>query len=179
MQDYVQMERDLEDFMNSVEDVTNQAAQSQEAIDLEESVEKRLQDYKNRSRKLPLEGHEKFLDLTEKIAGILNPDGEVNCIPQTPVCGGDEEMVLTQSDVNTRCPYTGKDMVNPVTNKHCKHNYDRDGIYYYIKIKKNKAKCPVGGCMNENPIKKEDLVENKELKRYIEKKIRQEKKSKK
>lgn len=24
MQDYVQMERDLEDFMNSVEDVTNQ-----------------------------------------------------------------------------------------------------------------------------------------------------------
>lgn len=49
------------------------AAQSQEAIDLEESVEKRLQDYKNRSRKLPLEGHEKFLDLTEKIAGILNP----------------------------------------------------------------------------------------------------------
>lgn len=67
-------------------------------------------------------------------------DGDVNCIPQTPVCGGDEEMVLTQSDVNTRCPYTGKDMVNPVTNKHCKHNYDRDGIYYYIKIKKNKAK---------------------------------------
>lgn len=40
-------------------------------------------------------------------------------------------------------------------------------------------RCPVGGCMNENPIKKEDLVENKELKRYIEKKIRQEKKSKK
>ena len=49
-------------------------------------------------------------------------------------------MVMTQSEVNTRCPYTGKDMVIPVTNKSCKHNYDKEGILFYIKTKKNKAR---------------------------------------
>ncbi|XP_061183216.1 E3 SUMO-protein ligase NSE2-like [Saccostrea echinata] len=179
MKDYVQMERDLDDFMNSVEDVTKQAAQSQEPIDLEESVESKLQAYKSKSQMVPLENHEKYVDLAEKITEILHPDRQVDSVPQTPTCTGDEEMVLTQTDINTRCPYTGKDMVNPVKNRHCEHNYDREGILHYIKTKKNRAKCPVSGCMNENPIQKEDLIENKELKRYIDKKIRQEKRTKK
>ncbi|XP_055997156.1 E3 SUMO-protein ligase NSE2-like [Ostrea edulis] len=177
MKDYVQMERDLEDFMHSVEDVTKQAAQCEETVDLEDEVEKKLEAYRSKSQKVPLENHHKFVDLEEKITDILEPDRRVGAVPQTYT--GDEEMVLTQSDINTRCPYTGKDMVNPVTNKHCEHNYDREGILHYIKTKKNRAKCPVAGCMNENPIQKDDLVENKELRRYIERKIRQEKRAKK
>ena len=51
-----------------------------------------------------------------------------------------EDITMTQSDVNTRCPYTGKDMINPVKNKHCGHHYDKEGITHYIKIKGKKAK---------------------------------------
>ena len=42
-------------------------------MDLEDSVENRLQVYKSKSRNLPLDGHEKYLDLMEKITEILNP----------------------------------------------------------------------------------------------------------
>lgn len=42
-------------------------------MDLEDSVENRLQDYKSKSRNLPLDRHEKYLDLMEKITEILNP----------------------------------------------------------------------------------------------------------
>lgn len=40
---------------------------------------------------------------------------------------------VTQETVNFRCPYTGKEMVNPVRNIHCNHNYEKDGILHYIK----------------------------------------------
>ena len=43
-------------------------------------------------------------------------------------------------DANTRCPYTQQEMKNPVTNKHCNHNYDRDGIMELIKTRGPRAK---------------------------------------
>ena len=36
------------------------------------------------------------------------------------------------------------------------------------------CRCPVGGCINDRPVKMSDLEENKELRRFIEKKARQE-----
>ncbi|XP_053377926.1 uncharacterized protein LOC123528457 isoform X1 [Mercenaria mercenaria] len=96
-----------------------------------------------------------------------------------PAPGSDMDVEMTQEKVNTRCPYTGMEMVYPVRNKHCGHNYDKDGIQQYIKQRKKKAKCPLGGCSNEKPIEMSDLEENKELKRYIERMNRNVKKGKK
>ena len=35
------------------------------------------------------------------------------------------------------------------------------------------CRCPLGGCSNEKPIELTDLEENRELRRYIERKNRQ------
>ena len=35
------------------------------------------------------------------------------------------------------------------------------------------SRCPVSGCGNDKPIEQGDLVEDKELKRYIDRKNRQ------
>jgi SUMO ligase MMS21 Smc5/6 complex component len=57
-----------------------------------------------------------------------------------PAPGTDAEVEMTQENVNTKCPYTGMEMVNPVRNKNCGHNYDMEGIQQYIKQRKKKAK---------------------------------------
>ena len=51
----------------------------------------------------------------------------------TSAVTADEEVEMTQEIVNLKCPYTGLEMVNPVRNIHCNHNYERDGIQQYIK----------------------------------------------
>jgi len=53
---------------------------------------------------------------------------------------GDGEVEISQEVMNTKCPYTGMEMVNPVRNKHCGHSYDREGILQYIKQRKHKAR---------------------------------------
>ena len=52
----------------------------------------------------------------------------------------DDDIAMTQPEINTRCPYTGKDMINPVKNIHCGHHYDQEGISHYIRTKGKKAK---------------------------------------
>jgi len=47
---------------------------------------------------------------------------------------------MTQAKATTRCPYTGQEMVNPVTNKRCGHSYDFDGIKEFIKHKGLRAR---------------------------------------
>ena len=51
-----------------------------------------------------------------------------------------EDVAVTQQEVNTKCPYTGQEMTNPVKNKLCGHSYDRDGIMALIKNRKGRAK---------------------------------------
>ena len=61
--------------------------------------------------------------------------------PSRPVGDGDDDDVqVTQNAVVTRCPYTGQDMTHPVRNKHCGHNYDRDGIGQYVKCRGKRAR---------------------------------------
>ena len=42
--------------------------------------------------------------------------------------------------MNTKCPYTGKEMKDPVRNKHCNHNYDREGANQLIRARGARAK---------------------------------------
>lgn len=171
MLDYVKMERDLQQFMVAVDNVKNAATQSKEALDLEKELDKQLLELKQTNNDAELVQHEKYVDLNEKIHEIQSPEGSLSGpVQPTPL---DEDIAMTQTDVNTRCPYTGKDMIIPVKNKNCGHHYDKEGITHYIKIKGRKAKCPVGGCGNEKPIEQSDLVEDKVLKKFIDKKNRQ------
>jgi len=45
----------------------------------------------------------------------------------------DDDLALTQTQVNTKCPVTMKEMMRPVRNIHCGHNYDYDGAKELIR----------------------------------------------
>ncbi|XP_041361325.1 E3 SUMO-protein ligase NSE2-like [Gigantopelta aegis] len=176
MLDYIGMERDLKQFLEAVDHTKKQAVKDGDVAGLEHRVEERLRDLVKKNSDADLRQHEKFINLEEKIWECQHPDD--NLLPQqTPMSScdddGDEDIQVTQQAVATKCPYTGQDMVHPVTNRHCGHNYDRDGINEYIKRRGKRAKCPVTGCANTVPIEAADLEDNKELKRYIEKMNRQ------
>ena len=172
MTDYVKMERDLQQFMVAVDNVKSIATRSKETLDLEKELDKQLLELKQTNNDEELVQHEKYVDLNEKIYEMQNTDDTLSTPIQSTSTSIAEDITMTQSDVNTRCPYTGKDMINPVKNKHCGHHYDKEGITHYIKIKGKKAKCPVGGCGNDKPIIESDLIKDKVLKKYIEKKNR-------
>ena len=60
--------------------------------------------------------------------------------PQTFEPQLDEDIAMTQQEIVTKCPYTGQEMVQPVRNKICNHNYDRNGIQELIKNRGRRAK---------------------------------------
>jgi len=56
----------------------------------------------------------------------------------------DEDMAVTETEINTKCPVTQQEMKNPVTNRHCNHNYDLNGAKELIRNR------PQARCLNEN-----------------------------
>lgn len=176
MKDYVRMERDLQQFMEAVECVKSTATKKNEPLDLEKELDNKLLELKQTNKDAELAQHEKYVDLIDKVNEMQQPEGSyAGPATSTQI---DEDIAMTQPEVNTRCPYTGKDMINPVKNSYCGHHYDKEGISHYIKIKGRKAKCPVGGCGNDKPIELSDLIEDKDLKKFIDRKNRHNKKIK-
>lgn len=87
----------------------------------------------------------------------------------------DDEITVTQSQVNLSCPLTQLEMVNPVRNKKCNHHYDEQAILSLIKTKQKQKKtcrCPVVGCANLD-VRQSDLVPDQLLKRRIQSQKRQ------
>ncbi|KAK3601741.1 hypothetical protein CHS0354_016103 [Potamilus streckersoni] len=172
MIEFVRMERDLKQFQEAVEFVKEQAKHITEPrVNLEAMLDQKLAELKQGNKEHDLIQHEKVLELNQRLAEAKNPEGALKTLQMAPI--EDEDIELTQQTISTRCPYTGSEMVVPMKNKLCGHNYEREGIVNYIKQRRKKAKCPVSGCANEKPMELSDLEENKELKRYIERKNRQ------
>lgn len=172
MLDYVRMKRDLRQFMEAVDLVKQEASHSRDKINMNEMLSQKLEEIKQTNGQEDLSQHEKYTELDEKIQEIRNPDSSSQPSTSQPL-NTDEDLVMTQQELNTRCPYTGQEMKNPVRNKICSHTYDKDGILNYMKQRGKRAKCPVGGCGNTKAMEHTDLVEDKELRKYIEKKNRQ------
>ncbi|KAM6935320.1 E3 SUMO-protein ligase NSE2 isoform 2-T2 [Lycodopsis pacificus] len=83
----------------------------------------------------------------------------------------DEDIAVTQSQVNFTCPLTQVEMVNPMKNKKCNHHYDEAAILGLIKAKqgqKKKCRCPVVGCGNTD-VRQSDLIPDPMLRRKIQK----------
>ena len=58
-----------------------------------------------------------------------------NCEPDD-----DDDVIMTQEEIGIKCPYTQKVMIEPVQNKHCGHNYEKNGIQEFVLRKKGCAK---------------------------------------
>merc|ERR1719300_1731603 len=87
--------------------------------------------------------------------------------------GGDDELSMTQVEVNTVCPITRTEMRRPVKNLNCGHVYDKGSIDELLK-QGSKARtitrCPVVGCPNKDPVQRDRLVVDNATKRALIKK---------
>ncbi len=50
----------------------------------------------------------------------------------------DDDVIMTEQEVGTKCPYTQKEMDEPMRNIHCNHNYEKQAIIEFIQRKKLK-----------------------------------------
>ncbi|XP_060084975.1 E3 SUMO-protein ligase NSE2-like [Ylistrum balloti] len=173
MKSYIKMESDLHRFLEAVQQVKHKASKSKERMDLESLLDKTLEELPKSNVEVLCHDHVKFQDFKERILEIQHPDESVPASALTgPSSTGDDDVAMTQPEINTRCPYTGMEMKNPVKNKACGHKYDKEGILQYIKNKGKRAKCPINGCVNVKTLDASCLEEDRELKRYIERKQR-------
>jgi len=60
-----------------------------------------------------------------------------------------DNLALTQTQINTKCPVTMMEMTRPVRNIHCGHSYDFDVARELIR-NRQQSQCPVAGCINDN-----------------------------
>ncbi|TFK06112.1 T-complex protein 1 subunit eta [Platysternon megacephalum] len=82
----------------------------------------------------------------------------------------DEDIAVTQSQMNFICPITQMEMQKPVRNKVCGHTYEEAAILKIIQRRENqrkKACCPKIGCSHLD-VKRSDLVPDEALKRAID-----------
>lgn len=164
MLNFVKMEQEIKHLQEAVDFVKQQSQDSD--VSLETALDRKLEELKSETSDSMLLQHDKIQEFNQRMRNALHQDEALGF--GVPTQGSDEDVEMTEEKVNTQCVYTGMEMVHPVRNKHCGHNYDKEGIQQYIKRRKEKAMCPRGGCLNEKPLEMSDLEDNKELKRYIE-----------
>ncbi|KAK6167631.1 hypothetical protein SNE40_021610 [Patella caerulea] len=175
MLDYIQMERDFKQFIESVKYVKQQVEKGSEIEDLEEILDTHIQELKSQNDDSVFQNHEKYVDLIDKIQEVRNTEEGNTNTDLVPMTTEDEDLdvEMTQQNMVTKCPYTGQEMTFPVRNIICGHNYEKEGIMEYISKRKHKARCPVSGCHSDQTVTADNLEENKDLRRFIERKKRQ------
>ncbi|KAJ8013393.1 hypothetical protein DPEC_G00052800 [Dallia pectoralis] len=172
MLDCAKLDREINCFVEAVDVVTSELRQQQpEAMfTLKSLVEEMFTERQSRLSDEELQQHTKLVSFKENVRNALktvNPGAAENTEEEL-----DEDVAVTQSQVNFTCPLTKVDMVNPMKNKKCKHHYDQDAILELINNRKSQKKllrCPVIGCGN-NDVKQSDLMLDQMMKRQIQRK---------
>ncbi|KAI1894162.1 hypothetical protein AGOR_G00112980 [Albula goreensis] len=169
--DCARLDREINCFVEAVEQVTTQARQQQPdaMFTLKSRVEERLAELQGGFADSDLQKHAKVVSYNES---LRNSQKEANPSAADNMEDLDEDIQVTQSQQNFICPLTQVEMVNPVKNKKCNHRYDHDAVLAMIRNRhsqEKKFRCPVVGCGNTD-VKQSDLVQDAVMKRMIQKK---------
>ncbi|XP_059826757.1 E3 SUMO-protein ligase NSE2 [Hypanus sabinus] len=172
MLDYVSMDRELEQFIQVVEGVTNQVMQerTERLPDLRLLLDKRFKELKNLNKDEDLLKTDKYLHFKCQLNEMRRQVGAESQSESTSANEIDEDIAVTQSQRNFICPITQREMECPVKNKVCGHSYEEEAIIKIIQTKhkqRKKARCPVVGCDNGD-VKQLDLSMDTTLRRAIE-----------
>lgn len=168
------LDREINYFVDVVQQVTGQVSSQQpEAMfSLSAKVKEQFTARIARLSDAELQNHQKVVAFKDSIKNSAN---QANQEPEENVEELDEDIAVTQSQVNFTCPLTQMEMVNPMKNKKCNHYYDEAAILSLIKKKhsqKKKCRCPVVGCGNSD-VKESDLTPDQMLRRRIQSHKRQ------
>ncbi len=100
----------------------------------------------------------------KELGSILNDEVDE---PQTEDI--DDDLEMTQTEINTVCPISKVEMKKPVRNSACGHVYDKASIEHILRQRPGSI-CPVVGCPNKMSVQRDLLKEDKATKRAIVKK---------
>ncbi|XP_071958663.1 E3 SUMO-protein ligase NSE2-like [Antedon mediterranea] len=176
MLEMIALERSLDQFKQAVDTVRQQVANDSNIGSSEVSVIKMLEstvkELEAEDNKTPLEEHDHYQDMQKQIWQVQNPGSVYQPSQSETEFEDSQEFVMTQMEISLKCPITQSEMTEPMKNKHCGHSYEKAAISNYIRTSRRKVMCPVCGCGNQNPLKMEDLNEDKELRLMIQRKNR-------
>uniref|UniRef100_A0A8D2ZZC3 E3 SUMO-protein ligase NSE2 n=1 Tax=Scophthalmus maximus TaxID=52904 RepID=A0A8D2ZZC3_SCOMX len=163
------LDREINFFVDVVQQVTSEiAAQQPEAMfSLSDKVKEQFTERTARLSDADLHQHQKVVAFKESVKSSLNPANQESTENMEEL---DDDIAVTQSQVNFTCPLTQVEMVNPVKNKKCNHYYDEGAILGLMRTKhsqKKKCRCPVVGCGNID-VKETDLLPDQMLRRKIQ-----------
>nr|XP_046255058.1 E3 SUMO-protein ligase NSE2 [Scatophagus argus] len=168
------LDREINYFIDAVQQVTAEVTtqQPEAMFSLSAKVKEQFTERIARLSDADLQNHQKVVAFKDSIKNSLNQGSQESADKMEEL---DEDIAVTQSQVNFTCPLTQVEMVNPVKNKKCNHNYDEGAILGLIKTKhsqKKKCRCPVVGCGNTD-VKETDLIPDQMLRRKIQSHKRQ------
>ncbi|KAM6910688.1 E3 SUMO-protein ligase NSE2 [Xenentodon cancila] len=168
------LDREISYFVDTVQQVMNElpAQQPEAMFSLSDQVKERFSQRIAKLSDAELQNHQKVVAFKESIKNDLKQANQESTEEMEEL---DEDIAVTQSQVNFTCPLTQVEMVNPVKNKKCNHYYDQTAILGLIKTRgsqKKKCGCPVVGCGNRD-VKESDLILDQILRRKIQSQKRQ------
>ncbi|XP_059195641.1 E3 SUMO-protein ligase NSE2 [Centropristis striata] len=163
------LDREINHFVDIVQQVTGEVGSQQpEAMfSLSAKVKEHFTERIARLSDADLHDHQKVVAFKDSIKNSFNQANQESAAGTEEL---DEDIAVTQSQVNFTCPLTQVEMVNPMKNKKCNHHYDQEAILGLIKTRhsqKKKCRCPVVGCGNTD-VKQSDLILDQMLRRKIQ-----------
>ncbi|XP_070768324.1 E3 SUMO-protein ligase NSE2 [Enoplosus armatus] len=168
------LDREINYFVDAVQQVTAEVTtqQPEAMFSLSAKVKEQFTERIARLSEAELHNHQKVVAFKDSIQNSLNQANQESAENMVEL---DEDIAVTQSQVNFTCPLTQVEMVNPVKNKKCNHYYDEEAILGMIKTKhsqKKKCCCPVVGCGNTD-VRESDVIPDQMLRRKIQSQKRQ------
>ncbi|KAL4617050.1 E3 SUMO-protein ligase NSE2 [Arapaima gigas] len=169
MLELARLDGEINCFMEAVGHITQAQRQSPDTpLALRAEAEDEFVKLKAGLAHRDLQKHAKVMALEESLRTLAkqsNPLAAANTEEEL-----DEDIAVTQSQVNFTCPLTQLEMTNPVRNKKCNHLYEQEAVFSMIKMRQNQHKkfnCPVIGCGNKD-VKQSDLVPDATMRRMIQ-----------
>ncbi|NXC48486.1 NSE2 ligase, partial [Penelope pileata] len=168
MLEYAAMDRELNHYMRAIEETVNQIKQdkTENIPDLKSLVKEKFTALESMNSDSDLQKNEKYTYFKDQLKDMKKQySNDSDAIEQI-----DEDIAVTQSQMNFICPITQMEMKKPVRNKVCGHSYEEDAILKIIqtrKQQKKKVRCPKIGCSHDD-VKGSDLVPDEALKRAID-----------
>ncbi|XP_028281805.1 E3 SUMO-protein ligase NSE2 [Parambassis ranga] len=169
MLECAKLDRDINTFVDVVQHVTAEVSvqQPETMFSLSAKVKEQFTEKVARLSNAGVHNHPKIVAFKESINSSFKQANQESSENMEEL---DEDIAVTQTQVNFTCPLTQVEMVNPVKNKKCSHYYDEAAILNLIQQRhsqKKKCRCPVVGCGNTD-VKEADLVPDQMLKRRIQ-----------
>ncbi|NXN14107.1 NSE2 ligase, partial [Indicator maculatus] len=166
MLEYAAMDRELNHYMRAIEETVNQIKREkpENIPNLKNLVKEKFTALESMNSDSDLQRNEKYMYFKDQLKEMRKQYND-EAIEQI-----DEDIAVTQSQMNFICPITQMEMKRPVRNKVCGHIYEQDAILKIIqtrKQQKKKLRCPKIGCSHSD-VKESDLMPDEALKRAID-----------